>query len=136
MSGIAIGWRASDNWEGVGGGGGGGRGLPSSHCGGRGGGGLPSSHCGGRGGGGLVSSQHGRRGGAAALSMGEWGILTSSWTERTPAIEDENGTAEVRHLWKEPDNHYHTFICIVNGLRELIKPSLPANEGNVCPLYR
>ena len=94
MSGIAIGWRASDNWEGGGGGGGGrgGGGLPSLHCGGRGGGGLLSSQHGRRGGGGLLSLQHGGKEGAAALSMGEWGILTSSWTGRTPAIEDENGT--------------------------------------------
>ena len=95
VSGIAIGWRASDNWEGVGGGGGGrgggGGGLPSSHCGGRGGGGLITAWKEGRRGG-LLSSQRGGKEGAAALSMRDWGILTSSWTGRTPAIEDENGT--------------------------------------------
>ena len=46
----------------------------------------------GRGGGGFLSSQCGGSGGASALSVREWGILTSSWTGRTPAIEDNNGT--------------------------------------------
>ena len=59
---------------------------------GRGGGELLSLQHKGRGGGELPSSQRGGSGGAAALSMREWGILTSSRTGRTPTIEDENAT--------------------------------------------